>query len=90
MAAAAGTKLAKLKPVRIVAAVLGRGVVARATIRASQMDYHPILFLRHELEKSLLLPLYLGKNASAYRVAALANGEAHPFLEGHGLDQLDG
>lgn len=89
MAAAARTKLAKLQPVGIVAAVLGRRVVARATVCASEMDYHPVLFLSHEVEKSLPLPQYLGKNASAYGVAAFADGEAYPFLEGHRLDQLN-
>jgi hypothetical protein len=90
MAAAARAKPAKLQPVGIVAAVLGRRVVTRATVCASQMDYYPVLFLSHEVKKSLPLAKQLGENASAYCVAALADGEAHPFLQGHGLDQFNG
>ena len=90
MTAAARAKLAELQPVGIVAAVLGRRVVTGATVCAGEMDYHPFLFLSHEVEKSLPLPQYLGKNASAYRVAALADSEAHPFLQGHRLDQFNG
>jgi len=90
MAAAARTELSKLQPVGVVAAVLGRGVITRATVCASQMDYHPVLFLSHKVEKSPLLLQYLGKNASAYRVAALANGEADAFFQGHGHDQFNG
>jgi hypothetical protein len=55
MAAAARAKPAKLQPVGIVAAVLGRRVVARATVCASQMDYYPFLFLSHEVKKRLPL-----------------------------------
>ena len=90
MATAARAELAKLQPVGVVATVLARRVVARATVCASQMDYHPVLFLSHEVEKSPLLLQYLGKNTGAYRVAALANGEAHAFFQGHGHDQLNG
>jgi hypothetical protein len=82
----AWTVFAQLQPVRIVNPVLGGGIVARATLGASQRNDYPVFFVLACHRCSLLLLDNLGDHACAYRVTTFAHRKPQALLHRYRRD----